>query len=97
MSQLLNKLNNKFKKLSELEEDKKYKANNFEIMDGKFGKQIVCILDHSYKVSLPGRFSNIIDKSDIEELNEKNVFITYKGLTQIKNNQKMHNVEFSFY
>ena len=93
MAQLFGRLNNLFetKKLSELEIGKKYKANNFQLIDTQYGKKISILLHDKFKIFLPDRYTKSIEKSDLKTRNEKSVpvNITYNGLDEIKNGKKV--------
>ncbi|MBS0032689.1 MAG: hypothetical protein KFE23_01115 [Candidatus Baumannia cicadellinicola] len=58
-----------YKKLMELEENKKYKILNLEKMKDKFGFTIIAELE-DYKVHLPNRFLTVLDEEKIKELNK---------------------------
>ncbi|KAG8293849.1 hypothetical protein J6590_108472 [Homalodisca vitripennis] len=58
-----------YKKLNELEENKKYKILNLEKMKDKFGFTIIAELE-DYKVHLPNRLLNVLDEKKIKELNK---------------------------
>lgn len=46
-------------------------------------RKYICYLDDIFKIFLPDRYTNIIEKSDIKLMNENNTHITYKGLENI--------------
>lgn len=96
MEKLRAKLNNSFdfKKLIELEINKKYQASNFQFLDTKHGKRITVVLDNNFKIFLPEGFLKKIEKSDLKLLNENSQYITYKGLEDIGNNKTKHKIEF---
>ena len=79
-----------FKKLSELEENKTYKIISFESLPGKYGTQLIAILEHC-KVSLPQRYEKFIPQ--IEELNLNPPSLKYKGKISFRDKQ-MHDIEF---
>ncbi|KAG8260272.1 GLTSCR protein [Homalodisca vitripennis] len=58
-----------YKRLIELEENKKYKILNLEKMKDKFGFTIIAELE-DYKVHLPNRFLTVLDEKKIKELNK---------------------------
>ncbi|KAF0749761.1 Uncharacterized protein FWK35_00019956 [Aphis craccivora] len=67
---LITRLNNK-----DLKVDEKYKANNFEIINTKFGSRVSVILNNKYKLLLPDKYLDIISQYLYE------IFIIYKVIS----------------
>jgi len=62
---LITRLNKKgykyeYVKLSDLKVDEKYKTNDFEIINTKFGNRVTVILSNKYKLFLPDKYLDII-------------------------------------
>ena len=89
---LISKFNNlsssAYKKMSELEVDRKYEITSAFIKETKFGKSIQVTLDDEINVFLPKRFSKL-SKSDLKTLID--LHLIYKG----KNEDGMDIVELS--
>lgn len=91
----LNKKGYKYEyiKLSDLSVDEKYKANDFEIINTKFGNRVSVILNNKYKLILPDKYLDIISQY-LYEMNDFEIFIIYKGKKNLNNGQTVHLMEF---
>ena len=74
----------------------KYHASNFEIVDTKYGKNITCVLDHAFRIYLPRRYVQLIQKEDIKNLNESpDVCLEYGGMKPTASGKHFHSIEFT--
>lgn len=91
----LNKKGYKYEyiKLSDLKIDEKYKANSFEIINTKFGNKVSVILNNKFKLLLPNKYLDIISQH-LYLMNETEIFIIYKGKTNLDNGKSVHLIEF---
>lgn len=70
-------------KPSELGLDCEHSVVWLSAISTKFGRAILCELENSM-VILPGRFANTLSQSDLDALNEKELFVVYKGSCSTK-------------
>uniref|UniRef100_A0A1B6KJU8 Uncharacterized protein n=1 Tax=Graphocephala atropunctata TaxID=36148 RepID=A0A1B6KJU8_9HEMI len=76
-----------YKKLTELEENKKYRILNLERIKAKFGLTIIAELEE-FKVNLPNRFVAVLDDKKIKEMNKKdNLHLIKIGTKEVKDKE----------
>lgn len=94
-AKMLNSANSQFKKLSDLDIDKHYKVDFYEVIVSNYGEQLVANIDN-FKLSLPPRFNKFIP--EIKNINKNPPGLIYKGKIKNNNNNKeKHNIIFKNY
>ena len=97
MEALFDKLNNTivYKRLDELQKNHRYTCSYFYMSDTKFGRKCFVVLNNSYKVILPDRYSKLITESDMQVLNSGKVNFEYMGLVELGSGHTYHKCKFS--
>lgn len=93
LQNILNNLNG-YRKIPEIEKNKKFEVLNLEIVETSFGER-VRITTKDFQFLLPESWTSKLTPEYIVAMKNTKVYVEYKGTSNLPNGKKKHNIIFS--
>jgi hypothetical protein len=93
LQSILNNLNG-YRKISDIEKNKKFEVLDLEIVETSFGER-VRITTKDFQFLLPESWTSKITTECIEAMKKTKVYVEYKGTINLPKGFKKHNIIFS--